>query len=109
MENESMQKYELMVIVDSRLGNEEKEKIFKEATDTLVKCGGRVINSQLWLDKHRMTFSISKAKEGSYYLVSYEADGTVNAKLKAALRINERILRHAIAKVDKIFAEAAKH
>jgi small subunit ribosomal protein S6 len=109
MENGSLQKYELMVIVDSRLGQEEKDKIFKEAADAVVKNGGRVINSQLWLDKHRMTFAISKAKEGSYYLVNYEADGTVNAKMKATLKINERILRFVIARIEKGAAEMAKH
>ena len=109
MENESIRKYELMVIVDTKLSNEEKEKIFKEAVDAVTKNGGRVINSQVWLDKHRLSFSISKAKEGTYYLVNYEADSTVNAKLKTALKLNERILRFMITKVEKNLVEAAKH
>ena len=96
MENELLKKYELMVIVDGRLSQDEKTAVFKETTDTVTKSGGKIINSQVWLDKHKLTFPIKKCKEATYYVVNYEADGSVNAKAGAALKINERVLRYAI-------------
>lgn len=100
MANESMKKYELMVIVDARLSQDDKNATFKEAVDTLTKNGGKIINSQVWLEKHRLTFEIKKCKEGTYYLINYEADGTVNEKAAAMLRINERVLRFVIEKQE---------
>ena len=109
MENELSRKYELMVIVDSKLNNEDKERIFKEAVDAVNKNGGKVINSQVWLDKHKMTFEIGKTREGTYYLVNFEAASDVNAKLKAALKLNERVLRFTIAVQERALAEAGKN
>ncbi len=58
--NESVTKYELVVIVDAKLTNETKEVVRKEVADTINKHGGKVINSQVWLEKHKLTFLIKK-------------------------------------------------
>jgi len=109
MENELVKKYELMIIVDARLSQDDKNAVFKEAVDTVAKNGGKIINSQVWLEKHRLTFDIKKCKEGTYYLINYEADGSVNEKARATLRINERVLRYVIEKQEpKAAVVAAK-
>src|SRR5262245_61139180 len=108
MENELMRKYELMVIVDARLSQDDKTAVFKEATDTVTKGGGKIINSLVWLDKHKLTFEIKKCKEGTYYLINYEADGSVNEKVRSTLRINERVLRFVIEKQEPRAVSSAK-
>src|SRR3989338_8060534 len=100
MDKELMRKYELMVIVDAKLGQEEKDRIYKEAVDTISSNGGKIINSQVWLEKHRLTFEIKKCKEGTYYLINFEGDGSVNEKIRSLLTLNERILRFSFAKVE---------
>ena len=108
MENkELMRKFELMVIIDAKLGQDEKNAIFKEAVDIVTKNGGKIINSQVWLEKHKLTFDIKKCKEGSYYLINYEADGSANEKVRTALKLNERVLRFVISKIEKV-AEPVK-
>ena len=69
--NELTRKYELVVIVDAKLTNEMKEAVRKEVTDTINKRGGKVINSQVWLEKHKLTFQIKKCNEGTYYLINF--------------------------------------
>ena len=59
--NELVRKYELVVIVDAKLTNEVKEAVRKEVTDAINKHGGKVINSQVWLEKHKLTFQIKKS------------------------------------------------
>ena len=41
-----MNKYELMSIVNSHLTAEEKETIYKQATECVIKGGGKIINAQ---------------------------------------------------------------
>jgi ribosomal protein S6 len=53
-------KYELMFIVDAKLTSDQKNDLCKEATDTIVKDGGRVLNNQVWMEKHKLTFPIKK-------------------------------------------------
>lgn len=93
-------KYELVIILDSKLGNDQKEQAVASACDAIKKVGGKVINSQVWLEKQKMTFSIKKRAEGTYYLVNFEAEGTQANDLKPALRLNEDILRFVIIKAN---------
>lgn len=95
---EIIKKYELIAIVDAKLSNEEKEGIRKEAVDIVVKGGGKVINSQVWLEKHKLTFRIKKCGDGTYYLVNFEADNQAAEKIRSNLRLNEKILRYAVIK-----------
>ncbi|MBI5149392.1 MAG: 30S ribosomal protein S6 [Candidatus Omnitrophica bacterium] len=100
MKTETLRKYELMVIVDARLSGEEKEAVRKEAAEAVTKSGGKVINSQLWLEKQKFAFRIKKCVEGTYYLINFEGEGTVAAPLRSNFRLNERILRFALTKVE---------
>jgi len=98
--NELITKYELVFIVDAGLTSTDKEALTKEVADVIGKNGGKVINSQVWLEKQKFTFDIKKRKEGTYYLLNYEADGAVNAKIQPLFKLNEKILRFSIEKAE---------
>ena len=98
--NELIRKYELMMIVDAKLNDEDKNAIFKDATEIITKNDGKVINSQVWLEKQKLTFEINKIKEGTFYLINFDAEGSVNKKIETALKLNERILRFVISKIE---------
>ncbi len=99
-QNEQKRKYELVVIVDAKLTNESKETVRKEVTDLVNKHGGKVINSQIWLEKHKFTFEIEKCTEGTYYIVNFEGGSDVVNKMKPLLKLNEKILRFVFIKVE---------
>jgi len=107
--NELVRKYELVVIVDAKLTNEEKEAVRKEVADAVTKHGGKVINSQVWLEKHKLTFQIKKCSEGTYYVINFEGEGEIVDKMKPTLKLNERILRFEFIKVEpKVAAETTR-
>ena len=91
-----MKKYELIIIVDSQNTQEAKDNILKQVIDIVEKSEGKIINSQVWLEKQKFTFRIKKCAEGTYYIVNFEAGGDANSKIKQGLKINERVLRSAI-------------
>ena len=110
--NEQKRKYELVVIVDAKLTNESKETVRKEVTDLVSKHGGKVINSQVWLEKHKFTFEIAKCTEGTYYIVNFEGGNNVVNDMKPSLKLNEKILRFIFMKIEsksepKMAVEAA--
>ncbi|MDP2652972.1 MAG: 30S ribosomal protein S6 [Candidatus Omnitrophota bacterium] len=88
-----MNKYELVVILDANAPQEEKDAVIKETTDAIAKGEGKIINSQVWLDKQRMSFRIQKKSEGTYYVINFESAPSFIVKLRQNLRLNERILR----------------
>ncbi len=95
-----MDKYELVMVVDAAVPQEEKESIVKEAGEAIGKCDGQVINSQVWLDKHKFAFLIKKRMEGTYYTVNFEGQRSGFSKLRGMLKMNERILRSLIVKAE---------
>ena len=96
-----MNKYELMTVVNAGLSQEEKDTIYKEVTDTVVKSGGKVINSQVWLDKHKFTFIIKKCAFGTYHLMNFDALADSIAKIRQILKLNEKVLRFLILRLEK--------
>lgn len=92
-------KYELVIIVDVKLSADEKKSISKEAAEAVNRGGGKILNSQVWLEKHKFTFRIKKSQEGTYYLINFEGPGSVIEKIRPILRLNEKILRFTIMKV----------
>ena len=101
-----MNKYELMFIVDAHLSPDEKTEVSKQAADAVGKVEGKVINSSVWLDKHRLTFPIQKRQEGTYYLVNFEAKTASLVKLRQTLKLNEKVLRSLILRAQEKKAKA---
>jgi len=95
-----VRKYELVLIIDAKLTSEIKETVRKEAADLINKHGGKVINSQIWLEKHKLTFQIKKCDEGTYYIINFEGGNDVVAKVKPSLKLNEKILRFIFIRVE---------
>lgn len=94
-----MDKYELVVIVDAALPQQEKENVLKETSDIIAKNEGKVINSQVWIDRHKFPFRLKKKTEGTYYLVNFESQRSSVAKVRQLLKINEKILRFLLLNV----------
>lgn len=88
-----MNKYELAVVVDAALPQEQKESVIKEVVDAIAKSGGKLINSQVWIEKHKLSFRLKKCWEATYYLLNVECPSIAVLPLQKILRVNERILR----------------
>ena len=94
-----MNKYELVVIIDAQKAQPEKDEIYKQLTDAVVKADGKVTASQVWLDRQKFVFNIKKKNEGTYYLINFESATSSLPKIKESLRLNENILRYLLTVV----------
>ena len=95
-----MNKYELVVIVDAALPQEEKADLLKDVGDAIAKYDGKVINNQVWLEKQKFFFHLKKRTEGTYYLVNFESAPSGVTKLRQLMKLNEKILRTLIINVE---------
>lgn len=102
--NEKTKKYELMLIIDARLTDADKEATLKASTDLIVKEGGKVLNSQVWAEKQKLSFEIKKCQMGTYYLINLEGAGAMVHPLESKLRLDERVLRFSIIQQEKKLA-----
>lgn len=94
-----MNKYELVYIVDAHLAPEAKEEVNKQVVDTIAKAEGKVINSNVWFERQKISFPIKKVQDGTYYMVNWEGRGNASTKVRQSLRLNERVLRSLIIAV----------
>jgi small subunit ribosomal protein S6 len=102
-----MNNYEFVYIVDAHASQSVKDEVAKQVADAIAKSNIKVVNSQIWLERHKMSFPINKVWEGTYYMLNLEAPGSSMTKLNAILRINENILRYLSIKVDSFSAATA--
>ena len=96
-----MDKYELIVILDAADSAEKKETAMRHVGEALNKLGGRIVNSQIWLEKQKFTFPIKKRTEGTYYLVNFEAERNRLKDIRDALKLNEALLRTLILRAEE--------
>jgi small subunit ribosomal protein S6 len=88
-----MNKYEFVYIIDAHAAQSSKDEITKQVADAAAKAEVKIVNSQIWLEKHRMSFPINKILEGTYYMLNLEAKSAAINKMQGILRINDQILR----------------
>ncbi|MDP8264144.1 MAG: 30S ribosomal protein S6 [Candidatus Aceula lacicola] len=95
-----MKKYELAVVLDAHLSQDEKENVIKKVADGIAKGKGKVINSQVWIEKYKLAFKIRRRTEGTYYLINFESEQASVAKIRQILNMNEDVLRFAITNAE---------
>ena len=78
-----------------------RDEIAKQVSDAAAKTSVKIVNSQVWLERHRMSFPIGKVWEGTYYLLNLEAPTTAVNKMQALLKLNEQVLRFLAIAVKK--------
>jgi len=101
-----MNKYELVYIVDAHAAQTVKDEIAKQVAEAAAKSNVKIVNSVVWLERHKMSFPINKIWEGAYYMVNLEAPSAALAKLHGFLRLNEQILRFLTVKAEPQTAQA---
>ena len=96
-----MNKYELVYIIDAHATQEVKDEISKQVNDAITKSNVKLINTQVFLERHKMSFPIKKVMEGTYYMNNLEATAAALDKLDKFLRFNEQILRFLTVKLER--------
>ena len=96
-----MNKYEFVYIIDAHAPQGTKDEITRQVGDAAAKSDVKIINSQIWLERHRMSFPIGKVSDGTYYLLNIEAPAPSVNKLQALLKLNEQVLRFLAIRRDQ--------
>lgn len=94
-----MNKYELALVVSTRIEDDAREAVLEKAKALIEKVGGTISN----IDdqgKKRMAYEIQKMKEGYYYFIQFDAAAEAPATMEASLRIMESVIRFLIVRQD---------
>lgn len=90
--------YDVLVIADPRLGDEEVAQLTDRLQEALRGLGGEILGVENW-GRRRLTFEIGKQREGQYVLLQVRATPAVIREHERQLRLNESVLRFATTRV----------
>ncbi len=88
-----MKAYEIIVILDPALTEEEVEVQISEIKEQVAKGNGEVQEIQRW-GKRRLAYLVKKRREGYYVLFRLTIDPKTLASLEKNFKISERILKY---------------
>jgi len=95
-----MRKYEIGFIINPEAGEEEVKKIIDSIVEIVQNQEGKIENIDEW-GRRKLAFPIQRHNEGIYIFISAEAPGTVFTKVERRLKLNEKVMRFIMLRLDE--------
>jgi small subunit ribosomal protein S6 len=95
-----MRRYELMVVLRPDAPEEVVQAIIDRATRSVIGSGGQIVKVSPW-GRRRLAYQIGQYREGSYFIVVFDAPPEGVAELERGLNITEEVMRHLVTRVER--------
>jgi small subunit ribosomal protein S6 len=99
--------YELGVVINATLEENDRNAFLGELKDLLAKEGAAIVKEDVW-GKRNLAYSINHQREGFYVFWQYEGPGTVIKPLEYKLRLSDQVLRYLNLNLDREMQRARK-
>lgn len=94
-----MNKYELALVVNAKIEDEERVAVVEKAKALIARFNGNVTEVEEW-GKKRLAYEVQKMREGFYYFIQFEAEATCPAEVERRVRIMDNVLRYLVVKKE---------
>ena len=94
-----MNKYELVVVLNGNLEDDDRSAAMERVQGYITRFGGNVTNVDDW-GKKKLAYEIQKMNEAFYYIVTFEAPLDAPAQIEENIRIMEQVIRFLIVKQE---------
>ncbi|MBR6406640.1 MAG: 30S ribosomal protein S6 [Lachnospiraceae bacterium] len=94
-----MQKYELVVVLNGSLEDDERSAAMERVSGYITRFGGNITNVDDW-GKKKLAYEIQKMSEAYYTVVTFEAPLEAPAQIEENIRIMEQVVRFLIVKQE---------
>jgi small subunit ribosomal protein S6 len=95
-----MRRYELMLVLRPDLADDKVQASLERTTRAIAAGGGQIVKQAPW-GRRRLAYPIDHHREGSYYVVLFEAPPTAISELERGLLISEEVRRHLVTRVER--------
>lgn len=95
-----MKNYELTVIFNPALEEEDTDKELSKITSLIEKEKGTISNIDKW-GIRKLAYPIKGQENGFYFIIYFEGNRSIISELDRINKINDKILRHMIVKNDQ--------
>ena len=94
-----MNKYELTLVVNAKIEDDERAAAVEKAKEIITRFGGTVTEVED-AGKKRLAYEIQKMKEGFYYFITFESDSNCPNEVEQRVRIMENVIRYLCIRQD---------
>lgn len=95
-----MRRYELMLVLRPDLADDRVQATLDRATRTITGSGGQIVKVGPW-GRRRLAYPIGQYREGSYFIVIFDAPSEALAELERGLNITEEAIRHLVTRIER--------
>jgi small subunit ribosomal protein S6 len=95
-----MRRYELMLVLRPDLADDKVQASLERTARAIAAGGGQIVKQAPW-GRRRLAYPIDHHREGSYFVILFEAPGEAIAELERGLLISEEVLRHLVTRVER--------
>ncbi|MFZ3232906.1 MAG: 30S ribosomal protein S6 [Patescibacteria group bacterium] len=95
-----MRKYELMMIVDPTVSDDERATLLSEVKAELTTHGVSSLTEDVWGVK-KLAYKINGSENGFYVLFNFEADGRNFKTISSDFNLRKGIWRYMFVRIDE--------
>jgi small subunit ribosomal protein S6 len=97
-----------MLVLRPDLADDKVQGTLERTARAIAAGGGQIVKQAPW-GRRRLAYPIDHHREGSYYVLLFEAPATAIAELERGLLISEEVLRHLVTRVERPVRAARGH
>ncbi len=95
-----MRRYELMLVLRPDVPEDRVQASLDRSTRTITTGGGQIVKVSPW-GRRRLAYPIGSYRDGSYYIVVFDAPAEVVGELERSLNITEEVMRHLVTRIER--------
>ena len=95
-----MRRYELMLVVRPDVPEDRVQAILDRSTRSITGAEGQIVKVSPW-GRRRLAYPIGAYREGSYYIVLFDAPPSAIEELERGLNITEEVMRHLVTRIER--------
>ena len=95
-----MRRYELMLVLRPDAPDDRVQGTLDRSTRTVTSAGGQIVKVSPW-GRRRLAYPIGSYRDGSYYILVFDAPAEAVAELERGLNITEEVMRHLVIRVER--------
>jgi small subunit ribosomal protein S6 len=95
-----MRRYELMLVFRPDVPDDRVQAVLDRTTRAISGSAGQIIKVSPW-GRRRLAYPIGAYREGSYYIVLFDAPSETVSEVERALNISEEVMRHLVTRVER--------
>ena len=95
-----MRRYELMLVLRPDTADDRVQQILDRTTRGIAEGEGQIVKVSPW-GRRRLAYPISGYREGSYFIVVFDAPSEAIDELERGLNITEEVMRHLVTRIER--------